>query len=287
MVPLRFATMAMGTRFELVLPGAPVHGGAGADSSGAGGGAAQADLVALGEAALAEIQDWHRRLTRFAPDSLVSHINRTAGTRPVVLDPDTFELFRDALRVRAGSDGAFDIAGGRGDVLLDAASRTVRFSDPGVTVDLGGIAKGHALDQAAKLLRSHRVTEAFLHGGRSSVVAMGAPEGTGGWQVALDPGPGAQTVVLRDEALSVSEPSPPGNANHILDPRTGAPPSRGLRVAVIGPSARLADAWSTAAAVLGARPGGCSPEWTIHMARAGSPPPSPSPSTLAERVSSP
>jgi FAD:protein FMN transferase len=249
MTPIRFAVAAMGTRFEIVLSGD----------------ARQADLVALGEAAIAEIGDWHRRLSRFAPDSLVSHINRTAAVRPVPLEPATFALFRDALLARSGSQGAFDIAGGRGAVVVDEATRTVWLDGPETRVDLGGIAKGHALDQAGALLRSHGVTSALLHGGTSTVVAIGAPGGADGWRVALGPGPGATTVDLRDEALSVSAASPPGNAGHIVDPRTGRCIEGTHRAAVVGPSARLADAWSTAAAVLGSRPPGCGPEWRVAL----------------------
>ena len=71
--PLRLAVGAMGTRFELVLL------------------AGRGDLRAAGEAAIDEIETWHRRLSRFAPDSLVSHINREAARAPVRLDRDPFE----------------------------------------------------------------------------------------------------------------------------------------------------------------------------------------------------
>ena len=89
--PLRLAVGAMGTRFELVLL-------EGRDS-----------LRAAGEAAIDEIEMWHGRLTRFAADSLVSHINREAARGPVRLDRDTFELLHDAVRVWRESEVAFDI----------------------------------------------------------------------------------------------------------------------------------------------------------------------------------
>lgn len=258
--PLRFATAAMGTRFELVII------------------AAAGDAQASGEAAIAEIEDWHRRLNRFAADSLIAHINRTAGREPVRLDRETFELFRDGLDVWRASGGAFDMTvapalassglapsaepgqfvGSEG-VTLDAERWTIAFSRPGLSLDLGGIAKGHALDKAGALLRSHGVTAALLHGGTSSVLAIGAPPGTGGWAVAVGPSDGARVVHLRDEALSVSDSqgqTASGTAAHIVDPLTGdAVRGRGI-VAVRGPSARLADAWSTALVVLGHVPKG-------------------------------
>jgi FAD:protein FMN transferase len=243
----------MGTRFELLLHGAdPVH------------------ARAVGEAAIEEIEGWHHRLSRFTPDSLVSCINRTAGCQAVRLDGGTFALLEDALRVWRASAGAFDItlAGRSSDIVLDPVTRTVRFRGVDIRIDLGAIAKGHALDAAAALLREHGIDCALLHGGTSSVVALGAPPGNGaGWRVALGRDAAAPVVVLRDAALSVSTPAgggarEQGDPPHIVDPRTGMAPASIALAAVIGPGARLADAWTTALAVLGARPAGLQDMWT-------------------------
>lgn len=249
----------MGTRFELVI------------LEGRGG------FQAPGEAAMEEIDEWHRRLNRFAADSLLSHINRTASQERVRLDREMFELLADAMTVWRASAGAFDItvapalaarglaesavAGnqvlGRA-VTLRADDWTIGFDEGGLSLDLGGIAKGHALDCAGALLRTHGVTSALLHGGTSSVLAIGTPPGSAGWQVAIGAEPGAPTLSLRDEALSVSDSqgqTGSGAAAHIVDPRSGRPVEGIGRVAVRGPSARVADAWSTALVVLGSTPG--------------------------------
>lgn len=257
---VRLATAAMGTRFEIVLaPGAGV------------------DLMAAGEAAIAEICDCHNRLSRFAADSLVSHIARTAATTPVRLDRDTFRLFADAMAVWRASHRAFDItlaplmaehgyaasavavAGGLGmeAILLDEERWTVAFRSGDVGLDFGALGKGHALDLAGAVLREAGVTGALLHGGTSSVLAIGAPEGAEGWPVALRFQSAAPTITLRDSALSISNAaSQAGNEGraHIMDPRAAAPATRASRVAVQGPSARLCDAWSTALTVLGSTP---------------------------------
>lgn len=226
----------MGTRFELVLP-APD----------------EARARAVGEAALAEIDDCHRRLSRFDPASLLSHLMRHGHEHPVVLDRETFALFAEAQAVWRDSGGAFDptVPAGAMDALrLDDVAQTVRLARDGVTLDLGGIAKGHALDLAARVLHQHGVTSAFLHGGTSSAVALGGPPEGGGWRVALA---GGGEVRLEHGALSVSAVWS-GNPHPTLDPRTGQPVPGPRRVVVTGPSARLADAWSTAALVLGAPP---------------------------------
>lgn len=233
---IRLAAAAMGTRFELAL------------LKGAG------DLRAAGEAAIEEIEQWHRRLSRFTPDSLVSHINRTAALQAVQLDRETFSLFEDALRVCRESEGAFDVSNGGGGIVLDPLALTIRLTDSDVSVDLGGIAKGHALDCAAALLNEHGVSSALLHGGTSSVVAIGQPPDSDGWAIALGPGRDDPALTLYGgQALSVSDANSQRadtGVVHIVDRRTGTPVERSRRVAVVGPSARLADAWSTALVVL-------------------------------------
>ena len=238
----------MGTRFELVLPRQD----------------GPRDLQAAGEAALAEIEDCHRRLSRFDSASLLSHIVRSGPHRPVPLDRDSFALFRDAIEVWHRSDGAFDptVPHRAMDALeLDPAAYTIRLLRPVPQLDLGGIAKGHALDLAARLLREHGVSSAFLHGGTSSAIGLGSPPDGAAWRVGLA---GGGDVALRDSALSVSAVWE-GNPHPTLDPRSGQPLGGSRRAVVTGPSARLADAWSTAGLVLGRPPDHLGPEWTVAV----------------------
>ena len=240
----------MGTRFELaIVTNEP----------------ATVDVGAVGESALREIEDWHRRLTRFEPDSWLCHINRTAAQNPIQLDDETFPLFADAVDVWRDSDGAFDITRGDGAALaLDRDARTLRFLHDRVSLDTGAIGKGHALDCAAACLRSHSLTRALLQGGTSSGVALGSPPDARTWRIGVATEERAtdldHVMDLVDEAFSVSDEASQPNApfgRHILDPRlaaNAAPAHAARRVVVTGPSARLADAWSTALAVLGQVP---------------------------------
>jgi FAD:protein FMN transferase len=280
---VRLAIAAMGTRFEIVLCAAP-------DQQ-----ASRRHLHAVGELAIEEIRLAHQRLSAFEPASLVSAINRQAGAGAIVVDPDTFGLLALAAEVNHASGGAFDITlgplmrawgfrGGSGApdpaavdaarqvcgmglLMLDPATRRARLTCAGAQLDLGAIAKGHALDLAADVLRQHGVSSALLHGGTSAVLALGAPPGAAGWRIALaDRGRRlGLEVMLRDQFLSVSSPAgrlvEAGGATwgHILDPRTGEP-ARGARfAAALTPagapsSGALADAWSTALLVCGKRP---------------------------------
>jgi len=225
----------MGTRFELVMPAGNY-----------------VSTRAIGEAALAEIEDCHRRFSRFERSSLLSHIMRSVERGPVAVDRDTYDLFSDALSVHRASDGAFDLTvpeHGMDAIVLDAAASTIRLTRE-VPLDMGGIAKGHALDLAAAVLREHGISSAFLHGGTSSALGIGVPPGLEGWKVELA---GGGEVSLRDSALSVSAVWE-GNPHPTLDPRTGTPLPGPRRAVVTGPSARMADALSTAALVEGQRP---------------------------------
>ena len=249
------AIHAMGTRFELLFDGARE----------------------VGESALAIVDECDARYSLFRSDSLLSRINRDAFERPVKVDDDTFELLAACRELRDATGGAFDVCiepwmrargfrGGahefpseRGTYELDARARSVRFTSSNTALDLGAIAKGHALDLAAEQLRACGVKSAFLHGGTSSVIAIGAPPGERGWRVALASTSGAPIAVLRDAALSVSAPrgrtvlSDGERIGHILDPRDGTPVELTSFAAVVGSSARTAEAWSTALLVLAAR----------------------------------
>lgn len=242
----------MGTRFEVVLPG---------DDPEA--------LRPAGEAALAEITAWHQRLTRFEPDSQLSHLHRAARDAPVPVDRDLYALLEECVAVWRASGGAFDPALGSGmdAVELDADRSSVRFARRGVSLDLGGVAKGHALDCAARVLRESGVTTALVHGGTSSVIAIGAPPGQPAWTIALaGSGEPPRILALHDSALGASSNSA---RRHVTDPRTGQEVI-GPRLAVVtGPSARSCDAWSTAALVLGVRPAALPPEYGTVVVATG------------------
>lgn len=265
---VRLATQAMGTRFETVVLDA--------DATRA---------RSAGEAALREIELWHARLSLFDRASFLSHINDHAHAGPVALDAEVCALLTLCAEVWSASDGAFDPtiapemarrglhdrpATGTGAVGFDAVAlndraRTIRFTRPGVALDLGGVAKGFALDRAAEVLREAGVAGAFIHGGTSSGAAIGESPDDAGWAVALGAGADEPRIALRDRAYSVSSPSGRivGSDHHILDPRNGSariPMNRAAAVwggldadSGLGLTGAACDAWSTALVVLGRR----------------------------------
>lgn len=264
---VRLSAPAMGTRFECVLAGGDL-----------------ALLRAAGEAALAEVCGLSDRLSAFSAGSVLSYINANAAKRAVAVDREVFELLSLCREGWLASEGAFDVtvgplmeawgfcgrAGSAGDVArarqvvgmdkvrLDAMRGTVRFACEGVRLDLGGVAKGWALDVAARVLREAGVVCALMHGGTSSVVAIGSPENGDGWRVRVGDG----AVTLRDRSLSVSAPrgrmiqADGRQVGHVLDPRAGSPVGGVEFGAAVCAEGVWAEVWSTALLVLGRPPAG-------------------------------
>lgn len=270
---VRLACRAMNTRFEVALWGRD-----------------EMYLAAAGEEALREIQALDQQLSFFRDDSDIRELNVYAARRAVPVEPRLFRLLERARDLSAATGGAFDLTvapllaawGFRGQagrvpaeeeveaaravtsmelVELDPASLTVRFRREGVRLDLGAIGKGYAIERAAGILRDCEVGGALLHGGTSTVQAIGNQPDGSPWTVAVqDPSDAEKALAslpLRDTALSVSAVHgkffTEGDAHygHVLDPRSGRPVQGALLAAVRCDSATDSDALSTALLVLG------------------------------------
>src|SRR5205085_1952713 len=115
-------------------------------------------------------------------------------------------------------------------VAIDREARTVRFTRPGVSLDLGGIGKGYALDRAAEIIAAQEVHSAFLHGGTSSILAFGSDETGRPWTVGVrDPFVAPEgaaelfQVRLSGRGLSCSATRAAGQAvSDLFDPHRGS-----------------------------------------------------------------
>jgi len=240
--------------------------------------------------ALAEIERLDRQLSHYRGDSDIARLNALATTEWVRVEPELFGLLQTCARWTEETDGAFDIATGallecwgfhRGSgrladeaalscalaasgmrrVELDAQDCLVHFSAPELILNLGAVGKGYALDRAADVLRFYGVRSALLHGGQSTILAVGGPPDAEAWRFQIkDPRDRANilaTAHLRDAALSTSgsyEQYVEVNGmkySHILDPRTGRPVTERLLVTARTAGAAWSDALSTALFVMG------------------------------------
>jgi thiamine biosynthesis lipoprotein len=237
-----------------------------------------------------EVDRIDRLMSHYKADSALSRLNRSAAQQPVSVEPELFDLIAEAMRHSRDSNGAFDITVGPlmkawgffrdegripspealaaarrhvgyAHVQLRRESHSIAFDAEGVELDLGGIAKGYAVDRAATVLRQRGVPAALISAGGSSIYAIGAPPAQDGWEVAiqdpLDSRKMARTVRISDRAVSVSgrgEKSFESDGvtySHIMDPRTGVPVQGMLSVTVLTTTATAGDALDNALFVLG------------------------------------
>jgi thiamine biosynthesis lipoprotein len=233
------------------------------------------------------------RLTDYKADSELMQLCARAGKGPVAVSKELFNVLSKAEEVSRLSGGAFDVTVGPvvrlwrrarrtgwmpepenlaearalvgyRNVRLDARGQTVELLKPGMLLDLGGIAKGYAADEAQAVLKSHGIDRALVAAG-GDIVVSGPPPGVEGWKVAIAPlseeeGSGPW-LWLKDAAISTS-----GDAeqfveidgkrySHIVDPKTGIGLVGRMSASVLAPKGAAADSMTKIVAVLGPEKG--------------------------------
>ena len=238
------------------------------------------------EAEFLEVDRLEALVSRHRSDSQLSAINASAGSPPQAIDPRLEDLIRRSVELGQETGGSFDITVGPLVALwTEAAERDrlpserelsrarslvgfdkvvlepgkVGLARRGMSIDLGGIAKGYAIDLMADRLRRDGHKNALLSFGLSSVWALGAPPTDFGWRLLLRPPSRAHelgVLTLRDQALSVSSSLGQWSEiegrryGHVIDPRTGQAVSGPKRAAVVAATATEAEALSTALVVM-------------------------------------
>ena len=256
---------------------------------------------AAADAAFARVAELNSVLSDYDTDSELSRLSQTAGQGKVVrVGDDLWRVLERAQQLAEETDGAFDItcgpvvslwrkarrekilpdkikleearrAVGFSNLRIDARAHTAELLAPYMRLDLGAIAKGYAIDEALKVLRTRGIRSAFVSGS-GDMAASAPPPGTQGWRIELAPldtkdapaapqAPPTQFVLLRNRALATS-----GDFfqhleingvrySHIVDPRTGVGLTDHSLVVVIARDCLTADSLSTAVSVLGPKPG--------------------------------
>jgi len=242
------------------------------------------------QALLAQVMTEMRRIEQaFSPyieTSELSRINREAPLGWVDASDEMLDLLAKSNKISELTGGAFDITyasigryydyrkGQRPDeklieqtleainyrhIEIDWPNRKVRFTHPLVYIDLGGIAKGHAVDRCIDLLARQGVTEASVSAGGDSRILgdrHGEPWNVGIADPRSDDGITA-LLPLMDTAVSTSGDyeryyeSDGVRYHHILDPTTGDSARASMSVTILGPEATLTDALSTSVFVMG------------------------------------
>jgi thiamine biosynthesis lipoprotein len=167
-----------------------------------------------------------RELSRFLPNSDIARVNRLAAGECMRVTPTTLECLAIARHMFDLTGGVFDVSMGTGlpSLELDPDESLVLATTTGVRLDLGGIGKGYAVDLMAEVLEEWGLSAALVHGGFSSVLALDAPPGHGGWPLTLsDPGVPSRELARLSIGQTALGASGVRKGDHILDPCTGKP----------------------------------------------------------------
>ena len=250
----------------------------------------RARLAEAAEAAFEEIDRLDRQMSHYSETSELTYINRNAAHEDVAVEKELFDFLKLSIAYSRSTGGAFDITVGplmkawgffdrngrvpEADelrsvmervgfkhVALNENKHTIRFDRQGLELDLGGIAKGYAVDRAAEILRASGVTRAFITAGSSSICAIGAPPGQRSWRVQisepLDRSPKLDALEIKDLSISTSGcrenifESAGKTYCHIMDPRIGRPIEGLISATIITQRGVEAEAYSKALMVMG------------------------------------
>ena len=255
------------------------------------GGDEAARRAAIDEA-FAAMSEVDRLMSNYRSDSELSHVNGEAARGPVVVSDPLLRVIEAAQRVSAESNGAFDVTVGPlvrlwgfrdktphiptsaelaavrplvgyRSLLVDAPHHTIGFAHPGMEIDLGGIAKGFAVEVAANVLRRHGLT-GFIDAGGNQYM-LGTPPGKPFWTVGIkNPDVADRLIGVVDvKGGSVSTSADYANFliaagrtyGHLLEPHTLEPSTASLSATIMSEDGTVADAMSKAAFILGPKQG--------------------------------
>jgi thiamine biosynthesis lipoprotein len=242
------------------------------------------------DAVMADMHRTDELMSTYKPESQLSQVNAHAFERPVQVDADIIDVVEQSLEYSRMSDGVFDITYASVGYLydyrahvhpteaeiaaalrsvdyrqlrVDRAARTIRFLRPGMRIDLGGFAKGWAVDRGVEILRSLGIEHAMVNAGGDTRL-LGDRRGKP-WIVGIrDPrrdGVVVTRIPLADEAISTSGDyerffeQDGVRHHHILVPGTGKSPSVVRSVTVIGPTATRTDGLTKPIFILGVERG--------------------------------
>lgn len=252
------------------------------------------NAAAAAEAAFQRIEELNSILSDYDSESELMRLARHPAGTAVEVSDDLFEVLFRAQEVAVATEGVFDVTSGplvrlwrearrqealpdkaaireakavvcHRNVRLDAAGKTVTLLAPGMQIDLGGIAKGYAADEALKVLRDRGVSRALV-AAAGDIAAGDPPPASDGWRIgiaSLDTGEAGarRTILLQNRAVSTSGDTEQFveidgvRYSHIVNPGTGVGLTTRIGVTVVAADATAADSLSTAVSIMGSDKG--------------------------------
>lgn len=245
------------------------------------------------DAGVDEIKRIEALISEWQPTSQTSAINRAAGSMPVSVDPELYDLIVRSLKVSKLTGGAFDISFaaayklwkfdgsmtrmpspeevaasvkhiGFERIILDPKTHSVFLKDPEMKIGFGAIGKGYAANRARDVMRKMGITAGVVNAAGDMITWGRQPDGQP-WYVGIaDPAEkdkvfswltASETSVVTSGDYEKYAEIDGKRYAHIIDPRTGYPATGLKSVTIICPDAELADALATAVFVLGPEEG--------------------------------
>ena len=234
---------------------------------------------------LNELERIEYKFSRYNEKSEIFRINQLAATKNVITDGETLSLLSSCREYYLKTNKLFDITVGKftnttseddqieseqlsphlspdtpyppgsDKIILDLKESSVRFSSPMLSIDLGGIGKGYALERISKYCTQNRITNALMSFGDSSITTIGTHPHGPYWPIAIQngytSGSPLHTFRLKDISLSTSGNTPNnrmkfGKKGHILNPLTGKFHTESRTISVAAASPMDAEVLSTA-----------------------------------------
>lgn len=246
------------------------------------------------KAAFTEIKRLHTLSDNFDESSQVSKVNQMAGLEKVKVDSDIINMVQRSNELSDQFDGVFDVTvgpltdlwgiGRKGDFVptqveidqvlplvnyrllqVDTTDDTLYLPKKGMKLDLGGIAKGYAVDKAIEILKAKGIQSALINAGGDVRVIGNKPDGTP-WRIGVQHPRDTEGIIAKLALTAWDNMETSGDYqrfivkdgvrySHILDPRTGRQPQGTISVTIVGNSSTDDDVFSTAVFVLGAEKG--------------------------------
>ena len=242
-------------------------------------------------AAFKRIEDLNASLSDYRDDSEINAVSAKSGAgnwSPV--SKDLFDILFVSDDISKKTDGAFDATlgpivqewrratrkgyfpdanliadalsrTGFNKVKFDASSQSIQLEDKGMRLDIGGLGKGYAADEAVKVLKSYGIKSAMIDAG-GKLALMDPPPGEKGWKIVISSGRDSiETIEYSNVGIATSGPTyryldyKGKRYSHIVNPKTGIGLEHHVRTTVISPNATEADALATAFSVSGIRAG--------------------------------
>lgn len=238
---------------------------------------------------IAEVTRIENLISDWRPETQVSQVNKNAGIRPVKVDREVFQLTQRAMELSRLTGGAFDISFaamdriwkfdgsmkempsaalikqsvekvGYQNIILDSINCTVFLKNKGMKIGFGALGEGYAADKCRDMMLARGIMSGLVNGS-GDISAWGKQPDGSDWTIGI-------TNPMREDKLIAIVPLQQGAVvtsgsyekyvsfngkrySHIINPVTGYPATGLCSVTVFGPSAEMANGFSTSMMVLG------------------------------------